>query len=296
MRAVFITNARSGRQRRAGALHAAIEAVAAKHDVDYSIEPSASLDALDALVDGAIVRGVDIIVAVGGDGTVHEIAKRLIGRDVAIGIVPTGSGNGLARHLGIPVDPTAAVALLASGKVVTIDTAEVNGRPFFGVAGVGFDAVVAHRFASSKTRGLFTYVIEALRAFFAFSPELYRITVDGEDLETKAFLVVVANSKQWGNEARIAPLASVCDGLLDVSIVTAIPHLGSLPGMLRRLFAGTLQESAQLKLLRGAVVTIERTDEGPAHFDGEAVMLPARLVFSVKPLSLRVLVPGDREI
>lgn len=296
MQVVFITNARSGRQRRAGALRATIEAAAAKCDFESSIERCASLDALDALVDGAVERGADIIVAVGGDGTVHETAKRLIGRDVTLGIVPTGSGNGLARHLGIPVDPAAAVALLVSGKVATIDTAEVNGRPFFGVAGVGFDAVVAHRFASSRTRGLFTYVIEAGRAFFAFSPEVYRITVDAEEIETKAFLVVVANSKQWGNEARIAPLASVCDGLLDVSIVTAIPHLGSLPGMLRRLFEGTLQQSAHLKLLRGAVVTIERDGEGPAHFDGEAVTLPSRLVFSVKPLSLRVVVPGDREI
>lgn len=295
MRVAFITNPRSGRRKNHEALRKSIETAAAKCAVDSTIESCDSLDALDAIVERAIERGVDAVVAVGGDGTVHETAKRLVGRSTSLGIVPTGSGNGLARHLGIPTKPAAAVELLATGQSVAIDTVEVNGLPFFGIAGVGFDAVIAHRFAASTRRGLETYVMEIGRAVLDFTPERYRIAIDGEELETDAYIVVVANSKQWGNEARVAPLASVRDGLLDVSIVTR-PPIVSAPSMLWKLFDGTLVDSAHLKLRRGAVVTIERAAEGPAHLDGEAVILPARLVFSVKPLSLRVLVPGDREI
>ncbi|MHB0968297.1 MAG: diacylglycerol/lipid kinase family protein [Thermoanaerobaculia bacterium] len=295
MRVAFITNQRSGRRKDHDALRKAIDAAAAKCEVESTIEPCDSLEKLDSMVDSALARGVDMVFAVGGDGTVHETAKRLIGTPAALGIIPTGSGNGLARHLGIPMDPAAAVELLTTGKIVDIDTADVNGHPFFGVAGVGFDAVVAHRFASSTSRGLETYVVEAGRALFAFSPEHYRVSIDGEELETQAFLIAIANSKQWGNEAKVAPLASVRDGLLDVSILVR-PPLGNAPSMLWKLFEGTLEDSSQLKLRRGAVVAIERESEGPAHLDGEAVILPARLIFTVKPLSLRVLVSGDREI
>lgn len=295
MRAAFITNARSGRRKDVDALHAAIEAAARDCGTDVSVESCEALGQLDRLVESAISRGADVIFAVGGDGTVHETARRLIGRGVALGIVPTGSGNGLARHLGIPMDVPGAVSLLTSGRIEPIDTVDVNGQPFFGVAGVGFDAVVAHRFAASSTRGLETYIVEATKAILTYKREFYRIDIDGEPFATEAFLIAVANSKQWGNEAKVAPLASVQDGLLDVSILTRAP-LENAPSMLRQLFEGTLQESAHLKLRRGRVVTIERRSEGPAHLDGEAVVLPAKLVFAVKPRSLRVLVPGDREI
>src|SRR5688500_8660508 len=126
---------------------------------------------LDGMIDAAESDGVDVVFAVGGDGTVHETAKRLAGRKPALGIVPTGSGNGFARHIGLPLDLAAALASCAGGRIETIDTASVNEHPFLGVMGIGFDAVVAERFASSSTRGLETYVREGLRAFSDFQCE-----------------------------------------------------------------------------------------------------------------------------
>ncbi len=295
MNITFIVNPRSGRGRDFDRLLAIIDQRCARARIAASAVRCEELAQLDGIVADAVRGGADALVAVGGDGTVHELGVRLIGSPVALGILPVGSGNGLARHLGIPMDPIGALDAIADASTETIDTATVAGRRYLGVAGVGFDAEVAHRFGAAGTRGLRTYVREAALLLRSYRPQRYRIETDGRVRETTALLVAVANSSQYGNEARIAPAASLRDGMLDVCILEE-PALLFVPILLQRLFAGTLRDGAGVSIVRTAAALVERAQEGPAHLDGEPVMLGARLSFEVVPQSLRVLVPRGHRI
>ena len=286
MKALFIVNERSGKKR----AFDVSEVIRSTADFEHEIQPCGETEDLDAMIDRAEEEGFDVVFAVGGDGTVHETAKRLIGRRPALGILPTGSGNGFARHIGLPLDPALTLGAYPSGRIVTIDTAEVNGMPFLGVMGIGFDAVVADRFASSTVRGLETYVKEGLRAWAEFQAEEYVVTCGGETKSERAFVIAIANASQYGNNARIAPLASLQDGLLDVVIVHDL-SVFRVPLLLARLFQGTLQQAPEVSMVQCADVRITRPAAGPAHLDGEPVSLPVELHVRVVPASLRLLVP-----
>lgn len=288
MKALFLINTRSGK-RRGYDLDALIRANCGW--LEHELRPCQSKDELDGVIAEAATSGFDVVYAVGGDGTVHEIAKRLIGRQLALGILPTGSGNGFARHVGLPTVPRNALLACRGGRIVTIDTAEVNGRPFVGVMGVGFDAFIADRFAASTTRGMRTYVREGLRGYVNYEPLEYELTIDGVTFTRRAFVIAVANSSQYGNNARIAPLASLQDGVLDLVVIESASLLRA-PLLLARLFAGTLHRSRAVHAVQGRSITIRRPSPGPAHLDGEPVGdLGQTLEIRVRPLSLRVLVP-----
>ncbi len=286
LKAIFLINERSGRRR---AFNIA-ELIRASTAFDAEIVSCTTREDVDAIVDRAERDGVEVVFAVGGDGTVHETAKRLIGRAPALGILPIGSGNGFARHIGLPLDPAISLDACRAGRVVTIDTAEVNGQAFVGVMGIGLDAIIAERFASSNVRGLETYVREGLRAFADFRAEEYEVTWGGETVRRRAYVIAVANASQYGNNARIAPLASLQDGLLDVVIVHDINILAA-PMLLAHLFQGTLDRANGVTMMQSAEVTIRRAVAGPAHLDGEPIELPEELRVRVVPRSLRVLVP-----
>ncbi|HET7435353.1 MAG TPA: diacylglycerol kinase family protein [Thermoanaerobaculia bacterium] len=281
MKALFLINARSGARR-----NPALEQIIRDSAFAHEIVGCGSKEELDGILADAEASGFDVAYAVGGDGTVHEIAKRLVGRQLALGVLPTGSGNGFARHLHLPLDATLSLAACADGEIVTIDTAEVNGTPYVGVMGIGFDAVIAHRFAEAGTRGLQTYVREGLKAFTTLKAEDYE--VDGRKM--RAAVIAIANSSQYGNDARVAPLASLRDGLLDIVIVDDITMMRA-PFLLQRLFAGTFHRAAGVSTRQSAAVTIRRAAAGAAHLDGEPVMLDAELRVRIVPQSLRVLVP-----
>jgi YegS/Rv2252/BmrU family lipid kinase len=286
LKALFIVNERSGKKRAFDVAQVIRDTAAFEHE----ILQCARKEDVDAMIDRAEAEGFDVVFAVGGDGTVHETAKRLIGRKPALGILPTGSGNGFARHIGLPLDPALTLGAYPSARIVTIDTAEVNGMPFLGMMGIGFDAVVADRFASSTVRGLETYVKEGLRAFAEFHAEEYVVTCAGETKNERAFVMAIANASQYGNNARIAPLASLRDGLLDVVIVHDL-SVFRVPMLLARLFQGTLQHAAEVSMVQCTDVRITRPAAGPAHLDGEPVSLPQELHVRVVPQSLRLLVP-----
>jgi diacylglycerol kinase (ATP) len=288
MKALFVVNERSGRRRDFDAARLIRDASPWPHVV----VPCGEKQDLDAIVDRAESEGFDVVYAVGGDGTVHETAKRLVGRAPALGILPTGSGNGFARHIGLPVEPAAALRACGGGRVVSVDSAEVNGERFIGVMGIGFDAVVADRFAASTVRGLETYVREGLAAFANFQAEEYEIVANGETIRRKAFVVAVANSGQYGNNARVAPLASLRDGLLDVVIVSDASLVGTVM-LLARLFSGTFNRSQSVTTIQTSEVTIRRANAGAAQLDGEPVTLPAELTVRVNPKSLKLLVPDS---
>ena len=288
MKALFVVNERSGRRRDRDLT----TLVLGNWDGHFEFQTCGEKRDLEGMVDRAEAEGFDVVYAVGGDGTVHELAKRLIGRKVALAILPTGSGNGFARHIGLSADPANALKSCRGGRIVTIDTAEVNGHPFLGVMGIGFDAIVADRFASSSVRGLETYVKEGLIAFAHFQAEEYEVVANGKTMRQKAFVIAVANSGQYGNNARVAPLASLRDGLLDVVIVNDTSLVGAAM-LLARLFTGTFHRSDSVTMLKTAEVTIRRPAAGIAQLDGEPVTLPEELHVRVRPQSLNLLVPDS---
>ena len=237
----------------------------------------------------------DVVVAVGGDGTVSEVAQGLVGTDKALGIIPCGSGDGLALHLGISRKPSKAIKTLLEGHRETIDYGLVDGKPFFCTTGVGLDAEVAFRFAASGKRGLWTYISLAWNIWQHFTPETYSIDVDGEILTLPAVFVTAGNANQWGNQARITSLASVKDGLLDLAIVAPFKTI-EIPVLAAKLLLGKIHTSRRLKMLRGRRIVIRRPEEGPAHFDGDPCSKGSEIIVEVVPAALHAIVSKDRKI
>jgi len=232
----------------------------------------------------------DIVVAVGGDGTVHEVAKGLLGTEKVLGIIPCGSGDGLALHLGISRELFQAVHVLNRGEVRRIDCGEVDGEPFFCTTGMGLDADVAWRFASSNSRGVWTYISLAWKIWRHYKVQQYKIEVDGKAFDTQAVMVTVANVNQWGNQARIAPQASVEDGLLDVAVVLPF-RTREIPVLAAKLMDGRAHTSSRTIMLEGREVRIIREAPGAAHCDGEPSQKGTRLEARIVPSALRVMAP-----
>ena len=231
----------------------------------------------------------DVVVAVGGDGTVNEVARGIVGTEKALGIIPCGSGDGLARHLGLSHNIEKAIRTIEQGECKRMDTAEINGRLFLSVCGVGFDAVVSERFANNGKRGLASYIKLGLDTLRSYKPEKYTIEIDGQRIETKALLITVGNSDQWGNNAKIAPLADCCDGILDVTIVEKFGIL-EMPLLALRLMTGTLPHSRKVHCYKGKDIRIIRNSEGPAHADGDWFSTSEVLDIKILPATLKVIV------
>lgn len=292
MKSLFLLNLRSGTSK-AGDIVSAIDAYCRGEESDSRWEMCRAREDLETTFAEARREGFEAIVAVGGDGTVSEIGRRLVGTGLALAIVPTGSGNGLARHLRIPLSLSGALDVLRDGITARIDTATLNGTRFLSIAGVGFDAVVADRFDKSGLRGFVSYAKESLASVVSYTPEVYEVSIDGASpREEKAFLLAVANSTQYGNDARIAPLASLTDGLLDVCVVRT-PPWGELTSTVVRLFRGELHHSAALTVRKGRRIVITRRSAGPAHVDGEPLTMGTSLEFLIEPLALPVVVPRE---
>lgn len=238
----------------------------------------------------AAANGAYGVLACGGDGTVNEVASGLINTDTALGILPAGSGNGLARHIGIPVDIELSTEIIAEDNVADCDYGTVNGRPFFCTFGMGFDAAVSYRFARKHRRGLNSYIQSAIDEFIEYHPNTYEIITGHETLTERAFLVSVCNASQYGNNAFIAPAASIQDGLLDVTII----HDGTLiekalSGV--ELLAGSIGNHGKIRTFRTPELTIRRHQPAITHIDGEPTELPAELNIKCHPGALKVFIP-----
>ena len=239
--------------------------------------------------------GFDAVVAVGGDGTVNEVASGLRHTDTALGMIPIGSGNGFARHLGIPLRTQRAIELLNHSESITVDYGMMGEQPFFCTCGTGFDAYIAEQFAKAGKRGLSTYVEHIVKDFFSYEPKHYKIMFDTpelretQEMETDALLITFANANQWGNAAYIAPKASMQDGLLNVAILSKFP-LRSIPSMAYRLFEKSLDESLYMTSLNVTRATLIREDEDAFHFDGDPITLPKEVEIKVVKDGLKVLV------
>lgn len=228
------------------------------------------------------------VVAVGGDGTINEVASGLIGTNTALGIVPNGSGNGFARHLDISTRMNRAIEMLNNSEVINVDYGLVNDQPFFSTCGVGFDAIVAQDFSDSS-RGFKGYLQSIFKDFFQYKADTYQLKGEGIDITTTAFLVNFANAGQWGYDAYIAPKASVQDGWLDVAIVSEFP-MTAAAGLALSLFTKNIDEKLHMNTIRAKELTLTRTSEGPMHIDGTPVMMPAELHVKIVEERLKVLV------
>lgn len=236
----------------------------------------------------AVADGTDVVVAVGGDGTINEIAAALNGTETVLGIIPEGSGNGLALYLGIPLNERAAIRRLNRVDYMTIDSGSINGLPFFNMAGIGFDASVSDRFANDNIRGPIGYMKAVLSEISTYKPKRYLLNIDGHEIEREAFMISVANSPQYGNNAYVAPQASVTDGILDVCIIHKFP-LYTTPMMVFHLFNKTADQSEYVEIIPGRQIRIERGGADPVHVDGEPKEMGTVLDILVKPATLRIL-------
>ncbi len=253
---------------------------------------SKSAGHLFELSKSAAENGADIIVAVGGDGTVNQVAKGMFGSSSVLGLVPAGSGNGLAHHLNIPVDIPASLEVINKAEEKIIDTCSVNDELFVSIAGVGFDALVAKKFAETKRRGFLSYLNIVTNEYTWYRPRKYKLNIDGKIYKREALFVSFANTNQFGYNTIISPDASIEDGLIDVCIMKKVPLLLA-PGIIGLLLTRKIDSSGYVEIIRAKEVSFTRRKNRPVNIDGEPVKLTPELAIKVNPASLRVIVPGS---
>lgn len=235
--------------------------------------------------------GYQVVAAVGGDGTVNEVARGVLGTRTALAIVPRGSGNGLARHLGVPLSIRRSLEVIQQMHVSSIDSGTINGHPFFCTAGLGFDAHISAAFATSTRRGLGAYVALIFREFQQYQPRKLTLFFNGRTLERECFVLAFGNASQYGNNAHITPMADIRDGLLDLCL---IPRL-SMPAAFQtgiRLLTKQMASSRQATYYQADYVQVKVSENVMFHADGEYVGEAPEFEVKVFPLSLNVLVPA----
>jgi len=237
----------------------------------------------------ALLNGAEVVVAVGGDGTINEIGSALIGSTATLAIIPYGSGNGLARSLKIPMNTIQAVKLINQFKTAKIDAAKLNEHYFFNMSGMGFDAHISHVFAKDKNRGLLGYIKATLSELKNYRIKNYEIIIDGKTLKEEAFILSVANSSQYGNEAHIAPRAQLQDGVLDLVIVKPFP-LYLMPLLALRMFLKTADRSKYLISLQGKSIKINQNNN-VIHLDGEPKLVSENIEIQILAEAINVIVP-----
>lgn len=246
------------------------------------------------LASEAVREGVDVVVAVGGDGTVNEVARSLVHSRTALGIIPCGSGNGLARHLYIPMNPEGAMQVLADCQIKSLDYGVINGTPFFCTCGVGFDAFVSSKFAQSGRRGLLSYIENTLREGLKYHPDTYEVEIDGERKQFKAFLIACANASQYGNNVYIAPHASMSDGLMDVTVMEPFNVLEA-PQIAIQLFNKTITQNSKIRCFKCRHLKIYRSTPGVIHFDGDPKEEGCEIEVQVVPKDIRIVVNTNEQ-
>jgi diacylglycerol kinase (ATP) len=246
------------------------------------------------LAKDAAEKNYDAVVAVGGDGSVNEIAKSLVHTNTALGIVPTGSGNGMSRHLSIPMNSVKAIRNIYTGVIDTIDTIMVNEHFCIGTIGASFDAHIAHLFAKAPKRGYSTYVKLVLTEFASYPAKVFTIVADGKQYEEECFLLTFSNSSQFGNNFVIAPFADVKDGLMEISIMRRFPALAA-PKIIYQMVNNKLNKSKYYHGFRGKHVVLKNQGKLEGHIDGEPVVFDSDLDIKIVPASLRIIVPGSKK-
>lgn len=242
------------------------------------------------LAQAAITQGFYGVIAIGGDGTINETASALINSQVALGIVPCGSGNGLARHLNIPIIPEKALKVINENHIEALDYCTVNDTPFFCTCGVGFDAAVSEKFAQAKRRGPLSYAKNAILEYLNYRSEEYVIKTPQSETTEHAFVIACGNASQYGNNAFIAPKASMQDGLIDVTVIHPFKPIES-PIIGIQLFTRQIDKNTNIHCFRTNELTIYRPKASVMHVDGEPIMMGADLNIKCHKAGIRVFTP-----
>ena len=220
----------------------------------------------------AVNERVDVVVAVGGDGTVNEVASALVNTETVFAVIPCGSGNGLARHQHIPLNIKGAIRVINEGKVRHLDYGTMGDKPFFCTCGVGFDAFVSQKFAEGSKRGFLSYIENTLREGVRYKSESYTIEYEDKVDRQQAFLIACANASQYGNNAYIAPEASMEDGLMDITIIKPFNTILA-PQVIMQLFSKSLAVNPHVQMTQASSIRITRPSEGPVHVDGDPLLM-----------------------
>ncbi len=290
---VFIMNPISGTGSKEAVPHL-IESTLDKELFDYEIRMTERAGHASEIASEARDRHVDIVVAVGGDGTVNEIARSIVHSDTALGILPCGSGNGLARHLLLPMNLRKCLEVINQGEIHDLDYGVINGYPFFCTCGMGFDAFVSMKFAESGKRGPISYAENILREGLKYKPETYTLEDETGTMQYKAFLISCANASQYGNNAYIAPQASMSDGLIDVVIMEPFDVIEA-PQVSFDMFNKTLDKNSKIKSFKCKKLHITRSKPGVIHYDGDPVMTGSEIDVHLEEKGIKVVVPTNAD-
>lgn len=242
----------------------------------------------------AAEQGYTVVVAVGGDGTVNEVSRGLLYTETALGILPKGSGNGLARHLEIPLSMEGALQVLNEGHVTRIDTGTINDRPFFTTAGIGFDAYISSVFAGNEKRGLKTYVELVLKEVMNYKHLPVKAHINGNSFDTDCYVMAFANAAQYGNNAYIAPMADIRDGLLDVCLVRQLDFIKALD-LSYCMLTKQLANASSAEYFKTAAIDVQTEEPMMYHADGEFIGKANEFKVKLEPLSLKVVTPKENK-
>ena len=287
----YIINPHSGIGRKA-TIESEVEALTNKDNVDYEILYTEYAGHAFELAQSRKGKA-DVVVAVGGDGTVNEVGRGLMGSDTALGIIPCGSGNGLARELDIPLRSQHAIEIINEGETKQIDVMKIGNSYSLNVAGIGFDAYISHKFAIVKTRGPLQYMNLIAREYPKYKSREYVLDIDHHIFQRKAFFISFANSTQWGNNVHIAPGASMDDGLIDVCIVSEFPNY-AIPTLLVQLLSQNIDANKYDEIIKAKEIDLCNGKSLLGHADGEPITIPPHSKVSVMPLALNVIVPSSQ--
>ena len=255
---------------------------------DYEIVISNYAGHASILAQDAINQHVDILAVAGGDGSINEVGTTLIGTDMALAVIPCGSGNGLSRCMNLPLDPIKALQVINKNYRRKIDTVTVNDKSFISISGTGYDAKVAEDYSKDLRRGFDTYFRYIIRNYITMEEQPYTIVMPDETLDVKAFFISFANSNQMGYDFPISPHASLWDGKVDLCIVQK-PNPFELPIMGGYMLDGMMDKAPKVKIIQTSEATIIRPKADVINLDGESVMMEKDLHLKVNPLSLNII-------
>ncbi|MBR6846921.1 MAG: hypothetical protein IKM74_02195 [Bacteroidales bacterium] len=284
----FIINPISGKTHRKN-LPDQIEEILDEKRFDYDIKVSEYAGQSKELAQEAIDQHYDIIAVAGGDGSINEVGCKLIGTDIALAVIPCGSGNGLSRCLNIPLSPIKALELINRKAICQIDTVTVNDVPFISISGTGYDAQVADDYAKDRHRGFNTYFRYIVKNYFTLGEKEYTIKMQNREIKTKAFFISFANSNQMGYDVPISPRASLWDGKVDLCIVRK-PSALELPIVGSYFLSKNMDKSPKVDIIQVDEATIIRPEAGVVNIDGESIQFEKDLHIKINPLSLNVIV------
>lgn len=255
---------------------------------DYEIQYTEYKGHAYSLARKAASIGIDIVCAVGGDGSVHEVGTGLIGSETKLAIIPIGSGNGLARHMHIPLNVTKAIECINLMNDIQMDTVKVNEKPFLGIGGYGLDAIIAKKFDEDKKRGFWTYVKHVFKEFFKFNPINISIDTNGQIKKLPVVLCTIANTSEFGNGFVVSPKSDATDGKIELFLLKPFSFWRT-PGIIYRFFMKKSHNSQFAEVISFEKATINLTQK-IAHYDGEPVAVGNELKVQVVPKSLHILI------